>query len=45
MFYEDPTEKNGKVKKDVDEKWLDVNHITEKAWTRNRRFGEKIYGK
>jgi hypothetical protein len=24
---------------------LDVNHITEKAWTRNRRFGEKIYGK
>ncbi len=23
--------KNGKAKKDVDEKWLDVNHITEKA--------------
>ena len=45
MFYEDPTEKNGKAKKDVYEKWLDANHITEKAWTRNRRFGEKICGK
>ena len=31
MFYEDPTEKNEKTKKDVDEKWSDVNRVTEKA--------------
>ena len=31
MFYEDPTEKNEKAKKEVDEKWSDVNRVTEKA--------------
>ena len=31
MFYEDPTEKNEKAKKDVDEKWSDVDRVTEKA--------------
>ena len=31
MFYEDPTEKNEKTKKDADEKWSDVNRVTEKA--------------
>ena len=31
MFYEDPTEKNEKTKKDVDEKWSDVDRVTEKA--------------
>ena len=31
MFFEDPTEKNEKAKKDADEKWSDVNRITEKT--------------
>jgi chromosome segregation ATPase len=31
MFYEDPTEKNEKTKKDADEKWSDVNRVTEKT--------------
>jgi len=31
MFYEDPTEKNEKTKKDADERWSDVNRVTEKA--------------
>ena len=31
MFYEDPTEKNEKNKKDADEKWSDVNRVTEKT--------------
>ena len=31
MFFEDPTEKNEKTKKDADEKWSDVNRVTEKA--------------
>ena len=28
MFYEDPTEKIEKTKKDADEKWSDVNRVT-----------------
>ena len=31
MFYEDPTEKNEKTKKEADEKWSDVNRVTEKT--------------
>ena len=31
MFYEDPTEKNEKAKKEVDEKWSDVDRVTEKT--------------
>ena len=31
MFYEDPREKNEKTKKEADEKWSDVNRVTEKT--------------
>ena len=31
MFYEDPTEKNEKTKKEAEEKWSDVNRVTEKT--------------
>lgn len=31
MFYEDPTEKNEKAKKDVDEKYKDVDKVTLKT--------------
>ena len=41
MFYEDPSEKNGKFKKDVYEKWLCTNHITEKSLNQKQKIWRK----
>ena len=44
MFYEDPTEKNEKTKKDADEKWSDVNRVTEKTLLEFNSLEKKYEG-
>ena len=44
MFYEDPTEKNEKAKKNAEEKWSDVNRITEKTLLELNALEKKYEG-
>ena len=44
MFYEDPSEKNEKTKKDADEKWSDINRVTEKTLLELKELEKKYEG-
>ena len=44
MFYEDPTEKNEKTKKEAEEKWSDVNRVTEKTMLELDSLEKKFAG-
>ena len=44
MFYQDPQEKNDKIKKEADEKFSDVNRITEKTLLELDELEKKLSG-